>query len=341
MAQITPVEVDIPLNDSAAFIPMRGGSNRHLQTMLPRLIRRKLQFTPHWQRLELPDGDFVDLAWSEDPAQARHKPRLVVFHGLEGSLHSPYAHGLVHAAKQRGWLGVVMHFRGCSGEPNRNERIYHSGETEDGTWFLHWLRREFGEVPTAAVGYSLGGNMLGCLLAKEGDAVPLDAAVIVSAPFMLEACSYHMNRGFSRVYQRYLLNLLKANAARKLKAYPGTLPVDLRQLKAVRRIRDFDDLITAKIHGFADALDYYRQCSAMPVLSHVTKPTLIIHSKDDPFMDHHSIPPKEHLPVNVEYQLTDHGGHVGFVSGTLRKPEMWLEKRIPDWLTRWLGVQSC
>ena len=153
---------------------------------------------------------------------------------------------------QRGWLGVVMHFRGCSGEPNRNSRIYHSGETEDGTWFLHWLRREFGAAPTAAVGYSLGGNMLGCLLAKEGDNIPLDAAVIVSAPFMLEACSYHMDKGFSRVYQRYLLNLLKANASRKLKAYPlaagGSSPA-----QSMRRIREFDDMITAKIHGFADA----------------------------------------------------------------------------------------
>ena len=237
---------------------------------------------------------------------------------------------------QRGWLGVVMHFRGCSGEPNRNNRIYHSGETEDGTWFLHWLQREFGPVPTAAVGYSLGGNMLGCLLAEEGDRCPLDAAVIVSAPFMLEACSYHMDKGFSRVYQRYLLNLLKANASRKLKAYPGSLPVDLRQLKGMRRIREFDDMITAKIHGFADALDYYRQCSAMPRLSDITKPTLIIHAKDDPFMDHHSIPPQEQLPANVEYQLTEQGGHVGFVGGTLRKPEMWLERRIPDWLNRWL-----
>ena len=244
------------------------------------------------------------------------------------------------AGKQRGWLGVVMHFRGCSGEPNRNHRIYHSGETEDGTWFLHWLKREFGPAPTAAVGYSLGGNMLGCLLAEEGDRCPLDAAVIVSAPFMLEACSYHMDKGFSRVYQRYLLNLLKANASRKLKAYPGSLPVDLRQLKGMRRIREFDDMITAKIHGFADALDYYRQCSAMPRLSDITKPTLIIHAKDDPFMDHHSIPPQEQLPANVEYQLTEQGGHVGFVSGTLRKPEMWLERRIPDWLNRWLEVPA-
>jgi len=337
MAQITPIDFDIPPQESDTFVPMKGVSNCHLQTMLPRLIRRKVLFTPHWQRLELPDGDFVDLAWSEDPEQARHKPRLVVFHGLEGSLYSPYAHGLINAAKQRGWLGVVMHFRGCSGEPNRKERIYHSGETEDGTWFLSWLRREFGEVPTAAVGYSLGGNMLGCLLAKEGNNTPLDAAVIVSAPFMLEACSYHIDKGFSRVYQRYLLNLLKANAARKLKAYPGTLPVDLKRLKSVRRIREFDDLITSKIHGFADAIDYYRQCSAMPVLSQITKPTLIIHAKDDPFMDHHSIPAQAELPTNIQYQLTEYGGHVGFIGGTLRHPEMWLEKRIPDWLMRFLG----
>lgn len=340
MTETTHHDLNIDTSSSADFVPMRGVSNRHLQTMLPRLIRRKLQFTPCWQRLELPDGDFVDLAWSEDPKAARHKPRLVVFHGLEGSLYSPYAHGLINAAKQQGWLGVVMHFRGCSGEPNRLNRIYHSGETEDGSWFLRWLAREFGPAPTAAVGYSLGGNMLACLLAKEGDDVPIDAAVIVSAPFMLEACSYHMDKGFSRVYQRYLLNLLKGNASRKLKAYPGSLPVDLRQLKSMRRIREFDDSITSKIHGFADAIDYYRQCSAMPTLSKITKPTLIIHSKDDPFMDHHSIPAQEELPNNVEYQLTEHGGHVGFIGGTLRHPEMWLEKRIPGWLMTWLGAKA-
>lgn len=300
MAQITTTDAN-EFSSSAEFTPMRGFSNCHLQTMLPRLFRRKVKFTPYWQRLELPDGDFVDLAWSEDPAQARHKPRLVVFHGLEGSLNSPYAHGLVEAAQKRGWLGVVMHFRGCSGEPNRMHRIYHSGETEDASWFLRWLQREFGHAPTAAVGYSLGGNMLACLLAKEGNDLPIDAAVIVSAPFMLEACSYHMEKGFSRVYQRYLLNLLKANAARKLAAYPGTLPM----------------------------------------LNRIAKPTLIIHAKDDPFMDHQVIPKPESLPPQVEYQLTEHGGHVGFIGGTLLHPQMWLESRIPDWLTTYLEAKSC
>ncbi|MDF7679798.1 hydrolase [Enterobacteriaceae bacterium ESL0689] len=340
MAKTFPIEMNSTADNSHDFHPMRGMSNCHLQTMLPRLIRRELQFTPYWQRLDLPDGDFVDLAWSENPAQAAHKPRLVVFHGLEGSLYSPYVHGIIHTVMQRGWLGVVMHFRGCSGVPNRNRRIYHSGEIEDGRWFLHWLRREFGTVPTAAVGYSLGGNMLACLLAAEGNNVPLDTAAIVSAPLMLEACSYHMDKGFARLYQYYLLHLLKANATRKLKAWPGSLPVDLHQLKAMRSIRDFDDMITARIHGFTDALDYYRQCSAMPRLNSITIPTLIIHAKDDPFMDHHSIPSAQQIPANVEYQLTVHGGHVGFVGGTLSKPEMWLEQRIPDWLNRWSGVTT-
>ena len=311
-------------------------SNAHLQTVLPRLIRRRIQLKPHWQRLTLPDSDFVDLAWSEDPRFARHKPRVVLFHGLEGSVNSPYAHGLLQACQQRGWLGVVMHFRGCSGEPNRLGRIYHSGETGDASYFLQWLNAEFGTVPTAAAGFSLGGNMLACLLGEQGDSCLLDAAVIVSAPLMLEPCSRRLERGFSRIYQRYLLNLLKQNATRKLNKWPGTLPVDLTQLNALKKLRDFDDAITARAHGFQDATDYYRRCSAMPLLPGVTKPLLIIHAQDDPFMTSEVIPPADMLPANVEYQLTQYGGHVGFVGGTWRNPQMWLEQRIPQWLSTWL-----
>lgn len=336
MSSTRSLELNVSHDNDDDFIPGKGISNPHLQTMLPRLIRRRLKFTPHWQRLELPDGDFVDLAFSENPQAASHKPRLVVFHGLEGSLYSPYAHGMIEAAKDRGWLGVVMHFRGCSGIPNRNQRIYHSGETEDGSYFLSWLSERYGAVPTAAVGYSLGGNMLACLMARQAADCQLQAGVVVSAPLMLEQCCYHMEHGFSRIYQHYLLNLLKKNAARKLRRYPGTLPVDLCQLKGMKRIREFDDLITSKIHGFADALDYYRQCSAMPMLPDIQVPTLIIHAKDDPFMDHHVIPNPDLLPANIEYQLTRYGGHVGFVGGSVLRPTMWLEKRIPDWLTHYL-----
>ncbi|BET41346.1 hydrolase [Atlantibacter hermannii] len=338
MAEITPAELTDSDETSRHFRPMAGARNPHLQTMLPRVLRRRLQFTPVWQRLDTPDGDFVDLAWSEEPEQAKHKPRLVIFHGLEGSLHSPYAHGLIQAAKARGWLGVVMHFRGCSGEPNRMHRIYHSGETEDGRYFLEWLNSRFGEQPTAAVGFSLGGNMLACLLAKNPN-LPVSAAAIVSAPFMLEHCCNHIEKGFSQVYQHYLLKLLKANATRKLQAWPGTLPVDLVRLKNIRRLREFDELITSKAHGFNGAVDYYQRCSAMPLLPSITQPTLIIHAQDDPFMDSHVIPDMAQLPANIEYQLTEYGGHVGFVGGTALRPNMWLEARIPDWLTPYLDEQ--
>ncbi|MFC0140267.1 hydrolase [Erwinia mallotivora] len=318
------------------FQPITGFSNPHLQTMLPRLIRRRMYLQPHWQRLTLPDSDFVDLAWSENPAEARHKPRVALFHGLEGSVSSPYAHGLLHACQQRGWLGVVMHFRGCSGEPNRLHRIYHSGETSDASFFLQWLREQWGTVPTAAVGFSLGGNMLSFLMGEQGNACLLDAGVVVSAPLMLEPCSLRLEHGFSRVYQRYLLNLLKKNAERKLIAWPGTLPVDMSQLKALKTLRSFDDTITARAHGFRDAGDYYRCCSAMPLLPAVCKPLLIIHAQDDPFMSEEVIPDPDRLPACVEYQLTRYGGHVGFVSGTPLKPQMWLEQRIPQWLSTWL-----
>ncbi|RWR02486.1 hydrolase [[Pantoea] beijingensis] len=322
--------------DDIMFTPMPGMRNPHLQTLLPRLVRRRIHLQPSWQRLELPDGDFVDLAWSENPAQARHKPRVVLFHGLEGSFHSPYAHGLLQAWKDRGWLGVVMHFRGCSGEPNRLQRIYHSGETEDASFFLQWLQQTWGKVPTAAVGVSLGGNMLACLMGKQGDRCLLDAGAVVSAPLMLEPCTDRLEQGFSRIYQRYLLKLLKQTAKRKLLAWPGTLPVDLPQLKGLKKLRDFDDAITARAHGFTSAIDYYRRCSALPLLPNVRKPLLIIHAKDDPFMTDAVIPDPANLPANIEYQLTENGGHVGFVGGTLRKPQMWLETRIPQWLSHYL-----
>lgn len=319
-----------------SFRPLTGASNPHLQTLLPRLVRRRVLLQPHWQRLELPDGDFVDLAWSEDPQLARDKPRVVLFHGLEGNFYSPYAHGLLNAWREQGWLGVVMHFRGCSGVPNRKQRIYHSGETEDARFFLRWLRDSFGEAPTAAVGVSLGGNMLAYYLAQQGNDSLLQAAVVVSAPLMLEPCSLRMEQGFSRVYQHYLLGQLKQNATRKLLYYPGTLPLDLSQLSKLRRIREFDDVITSRIHGFSDAVDYYRRCSALPLLPQITTPLLIIHAKDDPFMTDAVIPDLSRLPPNIEYQLTQCGGHAGFVGGTLKKPQMWLEQRIPAWLSPFL-----
>lgn len=321
------------------FTPLRFFKNPHLQTLLPRLLRRNAKTAPYWQRLELPDGDFIDLAWSEDPAQALNKPRAVIFHGLEGSYNSPYAHGLLTAFKERGWLAVVMHFRGCSGEPNRLPRSYHSGDFSDAGYFLDWLVQTYGKQPTAAIGYSLGGNMLACLMGEQGERCQIDAGVIVSAPLMLEPCSSKLEKGFSRFYQRYFLTRLKRSLRRKLKAYPNLFPITANKLGKIRKLREFDDLITAKIYNFTDATDYYRKASGLSRLSGVKKPLLIIHAADDPFMTADVIPDMQVMPNCIEYQLSRYGGHVGYVSGRLMKPVMWLEHRIPSWLGLKLGIE--
>lgn len=332
MDQTSPTNQNSYHNRDKQFVPIRYLSNPHLQTLLPRILRRRVSIKPLWQRLELPDGDFIDLAWSEDPLLAKDKPRAVIFHGLEGNLNSPYAHGLLASFKRKGWLGVVMHFRGCSGEPNRLKQSYHSGDIDDASYFLRWMRETLGPGQTSATGFSLGGNMLACLMGSQGDECLIDAGVIVSAPLLLEPCSFKLEAGFSRFYQHYLLTRLKKSLGRKLKAYPHLFTIAPGELKKIRKLREFDDKITSRIYDFANAVDYYRQASGMPWLASVTKPLLIIHAADDPFMTGDVIPSRHQLSPTIDYQLSEYGGHVGFVTGTLLKPIMWLEQRIPQWL---------
>ncbi|QPL53367.1 hydrolase [Vibrio navarrensis] len=312
------------------FTAARGIKNPHLQTLLPRFIRKKALFEPIWQTLDTPDGDFLDLAWSEDPSSesASKKPLFVLFHGLEGSFFSPYANGLMYAFANAGWLSVMMHFRGCSGKPNRLARAYHSGETEDARYFLQHLQRHFPQNHKVALGISLGGNMLANYLATYQDAPLVDAATIVSAPLDLSACSERIEQGFSRIYRRYLLSSLKKNALQKHHLLSNALAISPRSIKKLTRLYQFDDLITAPLHGFKNALDYYQQCSGLHKLREIRIPTQIIHAKDDPFMTD-AVIPKFVLPDNIDYRLFDHGGHVGFLTGSALHPRFWLEESLP------------
>ncbi|EGQ7854166.1 hydrolase [Vibrio vulnificus] len=311
------------------FTAATGIKNPHLQTLLPRLIRKKALFEPVWQTLDTPDGDFLDLAWSEDPQSLeKNKPLFVLFHGLEGCFYSPYANGLMKAFADAGWLAVMMHFRGCSGKPNRLARAYHSGEVEDARLFLTHLHDAFPHTVKVAVGISLGGNMLANYLAKYQGDERLDAAAIVSAPLDLSACSQRIEQGFSRVYRRYLLSSLKRNALRKHHLLAGELSLSYQAIRQLKRLYEFDDLITAPLHGFQDAADYYQQCSGLNKLREIRIPTQIIHAKDDPFMTD-AVIPKFVLPDNIDYRLFDHGGHVGFLSGSALQPRFWLEEALP------------
>jgi predicted alpha/beta-fold hydrolase len=322
---------------SHSFTPFPGGKNPHIQTLLPKYLRRQVLFSPHRETLLTPDDDFLELAWSEDPSSltARQKPIFILFHGLEGSFYSTYANGLMHAFAQKGWLAVMMHFRGCSGKPNLRARSYHSGETEDPRYFLQQLHQRFPASFKMATGISLGGNILANYLVQFAHRPLLDRATLISAPFDLASCANRINLGISKIYQRYLLNSLQANARKKISLLQQALSVSNQQIQKVKTLKAFDDLITAPLHGFSNADDYYRQCSALPKLHRIQLPTLIIHAKDDPFMDAQVIPTSP-LPESIEYHLLDHGGHVGFISGHINNPRFWLEDILPTYYDRLL-----
>lgn len=323
------------------FTPAIGMTNPHLQTILPRFFRRKPLFTPYRETIDTPDADFLDLAWSVDYRAVKHskKPVFVLFHGLEGSFESPYANGLMHAFKQQGWIAVLMHFRGCSGRPNRQARAYHSGETDDARLTLEHVKRLCPNRPIIAAGVSLGGNMLTNYLARFNHDPIVSAATIISAPLDLAACSERIEQGASRVYRRYLMDSLKRNALLKIHLLKPLLGIEKNDIKQLRRLSDFDELITAPLHGFANANDYYQQCSGMQRLNDITVPTRFIQAKDDPFMNE-SVIPTFTLPSHIHYCLTEHGGHVGFVSGNWRQPHYWLEESLPAYYAHYLHEET-
>jgi uncharacterized protein len=303
-----------------AFRPAWWLPGAHLQTLWPSLTRSRPRLALRPERLELADGDFLDLALGTG-----NGPTVVVVHGLEGDLNSHYAGSTLAALAAAGFRPVFMHLRGCSGEPNRLPRAYHSGASEDLAVVLAHLAQGPGGPPLAAVGFSLGANLLLKHLGETAEPL-LQGAVAVSVPFLLRDAMLRLNIGLSRVYRRHLLERVKAAYRRKRSAMPGLADLDL---EAMRDFFDFDDQVTAPLNGFAGADDYYARCSCRPFLRHIRTPTLILHALDDPFMFPHSVPRADELGPGVRLELSRRGGHVGFVGGHLPwRPDYWLERRV-------------
>ena len=312
--------------------------NRHVQTTWRTLFEKRQSISVRFERFDLDDGDFIDIA-STPPTSG---PILLLLHGLEGSLESPYVRGVLHTAAQKGWQGILMHFRGCSGPVNRTLIGYHSGETEDLLQFLKHLRQQYPNKPILAAGFSLGGNVLLKYLGESQDDALIDAAVAVSVPYSLKECSKQIHKGASRFYGRILLNSLKNSASRKMRLHQEDSVFGL-SIKAVERfqtIREFDDGIIAPMWGFKDALDYYEQCSSRQFLKGISRPTLLIHSTDDPFMIPEVIPKKSELSSAISLEVSRHGGHVGFIQGPPWKPSYWLDQRIPAYFEEILKEMS-
>lgn len=281
------------------------------------------------QRQELPDGDFIDLDWL---GQAQNgKPILVIIHGLEGNTESHYVRRMLVEAKKVKLTAVVHHHRGCSGEPNRLARSYHSGDVNDLTYTLAQLKKYYPDSPIYAVGYSLGGNVLAKYQGSTQQHSLLERAVVVSAPLKLDACAKRLESGFSTHYQRYLIKRLQQKMLGKINTPELTkqMPINKEQLKQLDTFYLFDDKVTAPLHGFTGVNEYYQQSSGLAYLQYITKPTLVIHAKDDPFMTADVIPNPNQLSSMVEYELHQFGGHVGFIEGGWPwKPHFYLEHRI-------------
>ena len=302
----------------------------NLQTLFPYFFAPKSHLQYRRERWELPDGDFLDLDWIDNPDSA---PLVVLFHGLEGNSRGFYSLALMHQIKQRGWRGVVVHFRGCSGEPNRLPRAYFAGDSAEINYALRRLRTQTPTATIYAVGVSLGGNALLKWLGEQGTSANgvIQAGVGISAPLDLTAAGNALDRGFNQLfYTRHFLTTLKQSALRKLERFPNLY--DASKVRAATTLREFDDVVTAPLHGYANAEEYWLRASSKPDLIHISIPTLIINAKNDPFLPRSALPTDQEVSAAVSLHFPEQGGHVGFHSGPFPGNVDWLPKHVLNYL---------
>jgi len=316
----------LPFPESTAYRAPAWLPGGHLQTIYTSLIIRVPPVAYRRERLELPDGDFLDFDWVDGQTNA---PVVVLFHGLEGSADSHYARNLMAHVRTRGWHGAVAHFRGCSGEDNRLPRAYFAGDSADIEAILRHVKSQHPAAPVYAAGVSLGGNALLKWLGERGESARLlvERAAGISAPLDLTAAGHTLDHGFNRrVYTAHFLLTLKAKALRKAARFPGVL--DAKAIAAATTFREFDTLVTALLHGFRDAEDYWLRVSSKPLLKTIAVPTLVINAKNDPFLPAWALPGPADVSPAVTLAQPDSGGHVAFPSGPFPGNIDWLPNRL-------------
>ncbi len=323
----------MPSCRAPAWLP--GG---HLQTLYAPLFAPRPRVGYRRERWETPDGDFIDLDWvDERPATGiQHSakpetdlaPLVALFHGLEGGSHSHYAIALMAALRDARWRGVVVHFRGCSGEINRLRRAYHSGDSAEIDWILRRLRQLNGTAPLCAAGVSLGGNALLKWLGEQRAAAAevIAAAAAISAPVDLMATGDALDTGFNLIYTRNFLASMKRKTLAKLERFPDLCDREL--LMQARTLREFDNLVTAPLHGYRNTDDYWTRASSKPLLRHISAPTLMINARNDPFLPAHALPRADEVSAAVSLEFPATGGHVGFVGGAFPGRIDWLPQRV-------------
>ena len=305
----------------------------HLQTIVPARLVPLPRVAYRRERWDTPDRDFIDIDFALPEPAAAAAPLLVLFHGLEGDSQSHYSRSLMRDAADRGWRGMVVHFRGCSGEPNRLPRAYHSGDSDEGDWVLRRVKERWPAAPLYVVGISLGGNMLAKWLGERAeDAQFVTAAASVGSPLDLAAGGAALARGFNRIYTQMFLATLKPKALAKAQRFPGVVDVD--RLRASRNLYEFDNEYTAPVHGFRNTEDYWDRASGKPWLGGVRVPHLVLNALNDPFVPAASLPRADQVSNYVRLEQPAHGGHIGFARGALPGRLDFLPQRLHEFFRR-------
>ncbi len=313
------------------YTPPRWLPTSHAQTIVPALFARRPAVAYRRERWDTPDGDFIELDWVDhgstaNAAPAADAPLFVLFHGLEGSSDSHYARVLMATASGFGWHGVVPHFRSCSGPLNLAPRFYHLADSAEVDWVLRRLRAQH-RGPIVVAGVSLGGNVLLRWLGERGaDASFVAAAAAISTPLDVHACGRALSQGFALVYTRSFLKTLKRKGLQKLEQYPGLFDRDA--MLASRTMYDYDNVVTAPLHGFRNTEDYWTQATTRPLLPEIVVPTLVLNARNDPFLPSTALPTRAEVSPAVELDQPDAGGHVGFMTGPFPGRIDWLPRRI-------------
>ena len=322
------------------WIRGRGPLAGNAQTIWPALASAHWPYadvtlTGRLERWITPDHDFIDVDWLVDPVSSQ-SPLLVLFHGLEGSSSSHYAQAFAHWAWHEGWGCVVPHFRSCSGELNWAPRAYHSGDYIEADWVLSRLKLAHPHGPRVAVGISLGGNVLlrWAQEAGHGGSLLVRAMAAISAPLDLAAAGHAIGKGFNRlVYTRMFLDSMKPKALARLSKFPGLY--DEQALRAVRDIYEFDNVVTAPMHGFANTEDYWARCSSGPRMKELVGiPTLVLNARNDPFMPASVLPTADQVGSWVTLWQPEEGGHVGFPGGYWPGHVGDMPQAVGDWLAQ-------
>ena len=350
------------LIDSSPCPSPRWLPGGHLQTLYGALFAPTNRVRFVRERIDTPDGDFLDFDWSapgivtspsNQPIQTEGLPRrsaavrwinnddrqiiagmgdtpaLVLLHGLEGSSSSRYAQSIMQYFRARGWLVVLAHFRGCSGVPNRLARAYYSGDSDEVGFILRATLERSPLAKWHIAGVSLGGNALLKYLGEHpGQNPKLQAAVSVSAPVDLVAAGNKLSQDWAcrQLYTRHFLRTMRPKTMEKATRFPGA--IDVTRLSRAKTLRDFDDVYTAPMHGFKDAQEYWEKASSKPWLRYITLPTLVINSRNDPFIPEPSLPGTQDASASVTLHQPAQGGHVGFTTGGFPGHLNWLPAQL-------------